>query len=460
MTQSPDGQLRAADIEPGVRLRDCLITQRIGSGGMGIVWKAKDRTLHRTVAVKVLHQRHLKDDFMRQRFRREAWAMARCRHENVARVISLVEQPGLMYMVMEYIEGQRLSDLITEEYRLPLPRAIEVFRQVAAGLSEAHKRGIIHRDVKPGNIMVCPDGRAVLADFGLAKMDTWSERAADPEDPNAALREFDAQETPHGALAGTPAYLAPERWRRSDYDHRCDIYSLGASLYHTITGETPFGEEPTQATIDGHIRGTAKRLSSLAGPVPELVQRITDRCMTKDPERRFQSAGEVERSLGYCLRDTEERRRNTERQLLRLPIDTSFQYDSAGLRKGARLIGGAAIAAGLIFALFFLPLTAVKQMQAYTAKKKLAAQQARPTPVATEDNLGRKVTLFGEITEPSPYKEHGWKVKESGSDVEVVVLTEQSGMKVGDNISATGVLRKSEDIWFLSIKNPDDLKKR
>lgn len=347
-------------IKPGMKLGRYLIVQELGSGGMGKVWKAQDDSLERNVAIKALHARHRQEPLMVQRFKREPVAMSKINHPNVAQVLLLEETPELLYFVMEYIDGHKLSDLITEEYRLPVARALDVFRQVAAGLGEAHARGIIHRDVKPGNIIVCQSGRAVLTDFGLAKIDTWSGKGSNPLNPLAALREFDAQDTLHKGLVGTPAYLAPERWLGREYDHRVDIYSFGAMMFHALTGAPPFGMEGDHDLMMGHIKESAGRVAELAGPVPEMIESIVARCMSKNPDKRFQTAEELYRALNFCEKDVETGRSKLQKKLEEMPFEYEPPGDAETLMKAIRLIGVLIITALLLFTLIFLPLMAAK----------------------------------------------------------------------------------------------------
>ena len=441
--------VRAGDIEPGVRLDRFLIVQELGRGGMGRVWKALDEPLRRHVALKVLHPRYYDDPFMVHRFKREPLALARVRHPGVPRALLLEERPpDIIYFALEFIDGRRLSDMITDEYRLPVPRVLEVYAQAAGALAAAHERGIIHRDIKPGNIIVGLDGRAVLADFGLAKTDTWSERAADPLDPDAALREYDAQETPHQALAGTAAYMAPERWLHREYDHRSDIYSLGVSLYQTVTGELPFGEEPTQELIDGHVRGQARPLATLAGPVPEMLQRIVDRCLRKNPDNRFQSATELERALAFCAGDTETRRERSGKYFDTLAHDTAEWRDTASLRKFARITAGAAIAAGVIIVLFLLPLSAARRIAEY--KKVRAEQKAESSIVAA--NIGRRVTVSGKVVSTPSADSPDFLCKETHTNVvfHVQLSNPSPSPAPGDSFSATGTLEKKNGAFIVT----------
>lgn len=450
---------KGPDIQPGKRLDRYVITRFLGSGAMGAVWKARDETLERAVAIKILHPRHAGDAFMAARFKREPLALARIAHRGVPQVIALEQRPDILYFVLEFLDGKRLSELITEEYRLPAERAVDVFRQLALALDAVHAAGVLHRDVKPGNVMLCADGRAALTDFGLAKTDTWSERRGDPMDPNAALREFDAQETPHQALAGTPAYMAPERWLRREYDHRADIYSLGALMFHTLTGAAPFGEEPDNDLIQGHIRGKAPRMASLGAPVPDALENIVLRCMSKDPEQRYPSGADIARALDDYETGLASRREEAARRLSNFPV----RNQAASAPRFGRWIGAAAVivlAVAVIFALFVLPLAAVRLM----AHKKAAG---RPAATASsrvaENNIGHTITVSGEVAETLGGEQPGWRVRDeaTGNDVYIICDRTGSGIAPGDTVRASGRLeRDPQGLFYIVLPDPADITKK
>lgn len=443
----------APDIQPGKRLDRYLITRFLGSGGMGAVWKARDETLDRPVAIKILHPRHMGDEFMIARFKREPLALARITHRGVPQVIAMEQRPDILYFVLEFLDGKRLSELITEEYRLPAERAVDAFRQLALALDAAHAAGVIHRDIKPGNAMLCANGRAALTDFGLAKTDTWSARRGDPMDPNAALREFDAQETPHQALAGTPAYMAPERWLRREYDHRADIYSLGALMFHTLTGAAPFGEEPDNDLIQGHIRGAAPRMAALGAPVPEALEAIVLKCMRKDPDQRFQCAAEVARALDDYETGLALKREQAARRL----SDLAARPGQAARPALGRWAGAAALivlAVAVIFALFALPLTAVRLMaHKKAARPPAAVLEAR----ATAQNEGRMVSVSGRVAETLRGDSPGWRVRDSatGNDVYILCSRPDPGIAPGHSVRARGRLEKDPNgLLYIVLDDP------
>lgn len=454
---------KAPDIQPGKRLDRYVITQFLGRGGMGAVWKARDASLDRAVAVKVLHPRHYGDEFMILRFKREPLALARVTHRGVPQVMALEQRPDIIYFVLEYLDGKRLSELITEEYRLPAERAVDVFRQVAAALDAVHAAGVMHRDVKPGNVVVTASGRAVLMDFGLAKTDTWSARGGDPMDPNAALREFDAQETPHQTLAGTPAYMAPERWLRQEYDHRADIYSLGVLMFHTLTGVLPFGEEPDNDLIQGHIKGKAPRMATQGAPVPDALEGIVERCMRKDPERRFQSAADIVRALDDYETGLALKREEAAMKLSNFPVhNVAVAPPSLGRWLGAG--GILALAVVVLFAMFVLPMAALRVISERKAdsKNKAAAHQQAYDSV-TQDNLGRTISIHGKVVEALSGNLRGWRMQDSatGSDVYIICDDPAHGISPGHIAEARGELKRDPNgLFYVVLAKPGDIQKK
>ncbi|MGY0004245.1 protein kinase domain-containing protein [Micromonospora sp. I033] len=250
------------------------LTDRIAAGGMGEVWRAVDQTLNRNVAVKVLHSRVMTEASARERFRREARAMAALRHPGVAEVYDYGEagQPGaagLAYIVMAYVEGQPLSERITEAHRLSTVETLSVVEQTARALQAAHDVNVVHRDVKPGNLIVQPDGRVTLVDFGIAVS------------PDAT------QLTAAKQVVGTALYMAPEQLSKSPVTPAVDIYALGAVAYHCLAGRPPFpGDNPIAVAL----RRLEEEPAPLPDDVPAAVRDLIATAMAKDPDRRFPTA--------------------------------------------------------------------------------------------------------------------------------------------------------------------------
>jgi predicted Ser/Thr protein kinase len=265
----------------------CLLTEKVAQGGMGVVYKAKQLNLNRTVAVKILSQEFAKDASFVRRFVEEARSAAQLNHHNIVHINDVGECQQVFYFIMEFVEGENLKSILQRESQLDAARALAITLQVCHALRHAHERGIIHRDIKPENIMVTKEGVVKLADLGLAK------RMA----PTAADGLTQA-----GSVFGTPYYMAPEQARNfSDVDARSDVYSLGVTLYKMLTGRVPFdGRSPIEIMIKA-LQGKRSTLRELRGDVPEEVEALVDRMMHVEPSRRYQSADEVIEDLKRIL---------------------------------------------------------------------------------------------------------------------------------------------------------------
>lgn len=271
----------------GKVLGGCQILSRIAQGGMGVVYRAKQLNLGRIVAVKILSQELASDEKFRRRFVEEARSAAQLSHGNIVHINDAGEYQGLIFIVMEYVDGRDLKDLLAEEGRLDIARALDISIQISAALRHAHSRGIIHRDVKPENIMLTRDGEAKLADLGLAK------RAA--SDKSLHL-------TQDNSLLGTPYYMAPEQAKNfHQVDRRSDIYSLGVTLYKMLTGKVPFdGRSPFEVMIKA-IDGKKIPIRGLRDDVPPSLESIVDRMMQRTPEKRYQDIDQVMQDLTAVL---------------------------------------------------------------------------------------------------------------------------------------------------------------
>jgi non-specific serine/threonine protein kinase len=251
------------------------IVSKLGEGGMGVVYEALDTTLDRQVAIKFLPPQLSSDDNAKKRFIREAKAASALNHANIAVVHEIDETPeGQMFMVMACYEGQTLKDRV-ESGPLGVDEAIAIVSQVASGLSKAHKKGILHRDIKPGNILMGDDGQAKLADFGLATL--------------AGQTKI----TKTGMTVGTVAYMSPEQARGEKVDASSDVFSLGVVLYELLTGQAPFPGDHEAAVIYGIIHSEPQPLATSRGDIPEGLQRIVDTCLCKDASDRYKNAGEM-----------------------------------------------------------------------------------------------------------------------------------------------------------------------
>ncbi|NDJ51503.1 MAG: protein kinase [Chloroflexi bacterium] len=252
------------------------LRERIGRGGMAEVYKAYHPTLDRYVALKILHPFLSEDPEFRDRFGREARNIAQLRHPNIVQVYDFDEEANreLFYMVMEYIDGPtlrtRLMQLSFQGERFTIPEAISITQDIGAALAYAHNRDMIHRDIKPANVMIDSDGRTVLTDFGIARIVSG---------PNM---------TASGSMVGTPAYMSPEQGLGQPGDHRSDIYSLGVLLYQMVTGSVPFDADTPIAIVLKHVNDPLPAPTELNPDIPEGLERILYKALTKDPSDRYQ----------------------------------------------------------------------------------------------------------------------------------------------------------------------------
>jgi hypothetical protein len=259
---------------------------------MGEVYRARDATLGREVAIKVLKDHHAQDPEWLGRFEREARLLAALNHGNIATIHGLDEAGSTRYLVMEFVPGRTLADRIRSG-PLPLEEALDVGRQIADALEAAHERGIVHRDLKPANVMITPEGRVKVLDFGLA-------RSTGPlPDPSGPTLPHD-QATQEGVIVGTPAYMAPEQARGRPVDKRCDLWALGCVLYESITGKLPFGGE-TYSDVLAAILREAPDWKALPPDVPPRVADLIRRCLQKDPRQRLRDAGDARLELEAAL---------------------------------------------------------------------------------------------------------------------------------------------------------------
>jgi eukaryotic-like serine/threonine-protein kinase len=259
------------------------IVRKLGSGGMATVYLAEDQELGRGVAIKILNERHANDEQFVERFRREAKNAAGLSHQNIVSVFDRGEAEGTYYIAMEHLKGRNLKELIAARGPAPVHIAVDIARQVLAALGHAHENGIVHRDIKPHNVMIDDDRRVKVTDFGIARAGT-------------------SQMTEAGSIVGTAQYLSPEQARGAQVDQRSDLYSVGVVLYELLTGKVPFtGESPVEIAMK-HLSDTPPPPSELNPDVPEDLDKIVMRALAKDPARRYQSAEEMEADLERIAR--------------------------------------------------------------------------------------------------------------------------------------------------------------
>lgn len=274
-----------AEPKAGEKIGFYEIRSVLGKGGMGTVYLADDHSLDRRVALKMLPLRLSQDPDIVARFQREARALAKLRHPNLMHIYTVGEHQGRPFFAMEYIKGSTLGAVIAKTGRLRPPQAVHIAAEVMSALDKVHKAGTIHRDIKPGNIMIDEDGRAVLMDFGLARQET------------------DAALTADHTVLGTPSYMSPEQAGGERLDARTDIYSLGVVMYEMLTGSPPFKGKTSFEVLRQHIESTVPAPSELQPGVPPELDVAIARALAKSPGDRFQDVGEMAAALSQVYRN-------------------------------------------------------------------------------------------------------------------------------------------------------------
>ena len=306
----------------GTRLGPYEILSALGAGGMGEVYRARDTRLDRTVAIKVLPESFAADPLFRERFDREARAISQLTHPHICTLYDVGEQQGTAYLVMEYLEGETLADRL-KKGALPLDDALKNAIQIADALDKAHRAGIVHRDLKPGNVMLTKAG-AKLLDFGLAK-------ATAPAIAGAGLSMVPTTPphlTAQGTILGTFQYMAPEQLEGQDADARTDIFAFGVVLYEMLTGKRAFAGKTHASLIGAILKDEPPPISHVQPIAPPALDRIVKKCLAKEPDQRWQSAGDLHDELAWMA-------------------ELSSQ-SGAGVRSGKRPLGNARLAWSLL----------------------------------------------------------------------------------------------------------------
>ena len=259
------------------------IMRKLGAGGMANVYLAEDQELGRRVAIKILNDRHAGDDQFVARFRNEAKNAASLSHPNIVSIYDRGEAEGTYYIAMEYLDGKSLKELILERGPAPVSVAVDYARQILAALRFAHRNGIVHRDIKPHNVLVDGEGHVKVTDFGIARAGA-------------------SQMTEEGSIIGTAQYLSPEQARGTQVDQTSDLYSLGIVLYEMLTGAVPFtGDSPVEIAMK-HLSATPEALSTRRADIPHALDMVVLRALAKDPTARYQSADEMDADLERVAR--------------------------------------------------------------------------------------------------------------------------------------------------------------
>ena len=329
-------------LAPGCLVGQYEVVALLGAGGMGEVYRARDRRLGREVAIKVLASAGMAEAGLLQRLQQEARTLAGLNHPNLLAIFDLGEQDGAPFLVMELLEGETLRARLGPG-ALPLRRALAIARQVAQGLAAAHEQGIIHRDLKPENIFLLNDGRAKILDFGLAKA-----VRAPTADAEAATMPGEA--TLPGMVLGTVGYMAPEQVRGEPATPRTDIFALGAVLYEMLAGKRAFGASSGVEVMSAILRDDPPDIVLAGTPLPPAVARILRRCLEKEPRQRFQTAADLE----FALAAVDEASSSTLRPAWAEPAPPAAAPRRRGRARLAALLLAGAVAGAALTALFAL----------------------------------------------------------------------------------------------------------
>jgi eukaryotic-like serine/threonine-protein kinase len=364
------------------------IIEQVGEGAMGVVYRATDPVLNRTVAVKVMCDAIARDDDLRGRFLREAQAAGSLQHPNVITIYDFGEVDGHLFIAMEFVEGEDLDKLLAKEVALSPVDKLDIIIDVLSGLAYAHKRGIVHRDIKPANIRIDDEGRARLMDFGIARISSSSL-------------------TRTGVMVGTPAYMAPEQIVGGETVPASDLFSVGTVLYELLTGSKPFQGESIQSVMYQIVSHDPPPLNSAKLGLPPILDTIANRALAKDVENRYSSALEMANALTEVRAGLDRAASTSKTVSLRLVIDSALADERAGKRRAEKRRTTLAIGAG-VGALGIVALIAFLIVRFQTAKTTSLAS-APPvvtpsgTPVAPPPSRPAPDSQTGPVsTEPAP----------------------------------------------------------
>ena len=456
----------------GMRFSRFELVSRIGAGGMGDVWRARDQDLHRDVAVKFLPDRFAADPARLGRFAQEAKAASKLNHPNIVTIHEIGETSGLPYIVMELVDGQTLRDLLLAQEGKPVPtrRLLEIGAQAADGLAKAHAEGIVHRDLKPENVMVTADGFVKVLDFGLAKLRAeGTPRAGHARGVSGAELWFDSGQptwpespSPHtaiGAVIGTAGYMSPEQARGQAVDFRSDQFTLGAILYELATGRQAFRRETPAQTIAAIIEDPPEALSALNPGLPPPLRWVIERCLAKDPAERYASTLDLARELrGLRERLAEVGGSGSSPGLARLPI-------VAHARRPAGVAFMALLVAGLILAVPSVRdrLAVALELRPVPREKGIAVLPFRTTSSDPEDQYrsdGLGETLVSRLSQLQRVDPSLWVVPASEVRQAGVVSAEAARRAFGVTLVVTGSLQRLGDRLRLNASLVDAIRQK
>jgi Tol biopolymer transport system component/predicted Ser/Thr protein kinase len=416
----------------GKTISHFTILEKLGEGGMGVVYKARDTHLDRLVAIKVLPPDKVADAERKQRFVREAKAASSLNHPNIITVHEVANEDGLDFIVMEFVAGKALSHLIGPR-GLKLGDTLKYGAQIADALAAVHAVGIIHRDLKPGNIMVTESGLVKVLDFGVAKL-----AAVGPLAPTQSARQ-----TEEGTIVGTVAYMSPEQAEGKKVDARSDIFSFGSVLYEMITGQMAFGGETKLSTLSAILNGDPLPPGTIAKQTPPELEKLVMRCLRKDPERRMQHMGDIKLALNELKEESDSGKLALGSGELAYPIRGRPQHHS-----WMRVVFAALTLASVV-ALFFWVRRPIKP-----ADRSAWAQITNVPDAVSQPALSGDGRMIAFIRGPSTFTGPGQVYIKMLPDGEAVPLTNDSLHKMspvfspdGSRIAYTTVDANAKNRW-------------
>lgn len=394
------------------------ISDLIGKGGMGLVFKAEHKLMNRTVALKVINQKLVRDEEAVRRFQREVQAAARLAHPNIVAAYDAEQAGNVHFLVMEYVDGVNLSEVIAPGKPLDIGTACDYIRQVADGLEHAHSKGMVHRDIKPHNLMVNADGQIKILDFGLATL----AMAAGGETNSAPQQQQSSNVTTLGTMMGTPDFMSPEQAGGGrSVDIRSDIYSLGCTLYYLLTGRPPFNTGTAMERVKAHSNIEPEPIENIRKDVPAGLAAVIRRMMAKDSASRYDTPAEVADALAPFSAEAA----HGQKQAMRVAPQTQ----ASGRRRipRAKMLIAAAFAGGLILAATIFYVQQGKTTIRFEVDDPSLAISFGTDTITIKDS-GRELTI-------APGKKQQFVIKQDGNELETDHFTLTKGQKVALKVS-------------------------